>query len=229
MNLLTNDFFGMTIAAILTLFVYSYLLRDNPLYKLAEHLLVATGVAYALVVAVYWVLIPKLFEPLQTNATNRPDLLIPLVLGLLLLAKAMPRGSKLGNPSTAYLIGVGLALAMGGALVGTLIPQAQATMLPIVPLGNLSLSEALSNLILIVGTLAVLFSFFYLKPQIGLGVPKLEQEPTRPPTRWYTLGRWFMMITFGTIFGGMTLTYISLLVGRWDFLINEWLAGLLGF
>lgn len=229
MNLLTNDFFGMTIAAILTLFVYSYLLRDNPLYKLAEHLLVATGVAYALVVAVYWVLIPKLLEPLQMEAANRPDLLIPLVLGLLLLAKAVPRGSKLGNPSTAYLIGVGLALAMGGALLGTLIPQAQATMLPIIPLGRVSLSEALSNLIVIVGTLAVLFSFFYLKPQTGLGVPKLEQEPTRAPTRWYTLGRWFMMITFGTIFGGMTLTYVSLLVGRWDFLINEWLAGLLGF
>lgn len=221
------DLFTTTVAAILTLFVYSYLLRDNPLYRLAEHLLVATSVAYALIVAFHAVLRPRLLVPLQTDAVGRPDLLIPLVLGVLLLSKSVPRGARLGNPSLGFLVGTGLGLAMGGALLGTLIPQARATMLPIIPGGGVTPLDSLSNLIILIGTLTVLFSFLYVRGQQAVRVDGGEGVvPRQPP--WRTVGRWFLMVAFGSIFGGLTLTYLSLLVGRLDFLINDWLLRLFG-
>jgi hypothetical protein len=226
--LLTTDFFGTTIAAILTLLVYSYLLRDNPLYRLAEHLLVATSVAYALVAAVHWVLVPRLLQPLSAGLINRPDLLIPLALGLLLLGKGIPGGARLGNPGLAYLVGMGLALAMGGALVGTLLPQATASMLPLVPAATLTIDGVINNLILVVGTLLVLLSFLFVAtPGEQTSEATAGQKATRPPL-WRLAGRWFLMITFGAIFGGVALSFLALLVGRWDFLINDWLRPLAG-
>ena len=55
-------------------------------------------------------------------------MIIPLVLGISLLAKLSPRISWIGNFAMAVLVGVGAAAAIGGALLGTLIPQAQAAM-----------------------------------------------------------------------------------------------------
>ena len=50
---------GVSVAAILTLMVYSYLLGDNFLYRMAEHLFVGVAVAYAVVIAYHSVLVPK--------------------------------------------------------------------------------------------------------------------------------------------------------------------------
>lgn len=220
-----DTLFGTTVAAALTLMVFSYLLRANPLSRLAEHLLVAVATAYVLAVAIHWVLLPRLLLPLGSG--ERPDLLIPLVLGLLLLTKAVPSGAQLGNPSLAYLVGVGLALAVGGALVGTLFPQSAATMLPVLPGGETTLSGAIANGVVVVGTLLVLLSFLFVQRPTA---PEGESgaRPERPAP-WRVLGRWFMMITFGAIFGGLAMTYSALLVGRLDFLINQWLRPLLGF
>lgn len=225
---MTADFLGTTVAAILTLVVYSYLLRDNPLYRLAEHLLVATSVAYTVLVTVYLVLIPRLVLPLVRNPAGRFDLLFPLVLGLLLLAKANPRVGRIGNFSLAYVLGMGLALAAGGALVGTLFPQSIATMLPLVPGAGLTPLAALGNLVIIIGTLAVLYSFTFVVARREPTPAGVEASTRSPAAVWRQVGRWFLMITFGAIFGGTTLTYIALLVGRWDFLINDWLRPLLG-
>ncbi len=215
------DWIPITLSALLTLMVYSYLLRDNPLYRLAEHLLVAAGVAYALTVAVHAVLLPRLLLPLLREGTGRADLLIPLALGLLLLARALPRGSRLGNPGLAYLIGVGVALAVGGALVGTLLPQAMATMLPVLPSPTLSPQDALNNGLVVAGTVLVLLSFLYVR--------RSEPSPSERPALWRQPGRWFLMIALGSLFGGTSLTLLSLLAGRLDFLLNGWLRPLLGF
>ena len=126
------DTAGTVIAIILTLFVFSYLLGDNVLYRLAEHLFVGTAVGYAAVVAFHSVIAPKLISPLTGALTdgdwNRVLLLaISLAFGLFLLTKPSKRLSWLGNFSVALLLGVGAALAIGGALLGTLIPQVDAT------------------------------------------------------------------------------------------------------
>jgi hypothetical protein len=224
----STDLFGTTIAAILTLMVYSYLLRDNPLYRLAEHLLVATSVAYTFVATVHLVILPRLVQPLVRNPTGRFDLLIPLALGLFLMLKATSGGRRIGTFSLAYIVGVGLALATGGALVGTLFPQTLATMLPLVPIGGQSPLASLGNLVIIVGTIAVLYRFTFVVTSRQPVAEGPQAPASAPAAVWRQVGQWFLMITFGAILGGTTLTYLSLLVARWDFLINTWLRSMLG-
>lgn len=227
------DLLNISIAAVLTLFVYSYLLRDNALYRLASHLMVGVGVAYALTVAVHQVLIPNLVVPLQGTIAggsnpNRADLLIPFTLGVFLLAKAVPRGARLGQYGIATLLGVGLGVAVGGALVGTLIPQLLASMLPLAPVGGVGLTRSILNIILVAGTILALLSFTYTRNARTPTVEGTNIAAMDNPTLTYRLGRWVLMIAFGAILGGTILTYTSVLVGRWDFLINDWLFELVG-
>ena len=83
-----SDFIWVWMAALLTIMVYSYLLGDNPLYRLAEHVFIGSSVAYAVVVVIHGVLGPLLFKPLTSDKTGERLLaVVPLVLGLLLWAK----------------------------------------------------------------------------------------------------------------------------------------------
>ncbi len=214
-----NETLGMWIAAVLTIMVYSYLLGDNPLYRVAEHLFVGSSVAYAVVVAVHSVLAPRLLVPLVSGSTQeRLLLLVPLVLGLLLLAKVRGSWSWLGNLSMAFLFGTGAGLALGGALFGSLVPQIEASMLPL--LGN----KLVDHLIIIVGTIATLgYFYFNVGSQRGLG--RLQAAWVR---LWARLGRWMILITFGAIFANTAMARISLLIGRVQFLLRFLLDVALG-
>ncbi len=55
---------GVWIAALLTLCVFSFLWRDNPLYKFAEHLFVGVSAGYYLVLNFWTVIHANLWEPL---------------------------------------------------------------------------------------------------------------------------------------------------------------------
>jgi hypothetical protein len=224
-------FLNLSISAILTLFVYSYLLRDNALYRIASHLVVGLGVAYALTVAVHEVLLPKLLIPLQATAAGtleRQDLLIPFALGMLLLAKAVPAGARLGNSPLALLLGVGLGVSVGGALLGTLLPQLRATMLPLAPAGGVGFTQAILNIVVVLGTVLALLSFTYTRSRHAPTIEGTNIAAADHPTFVRRLGQWIIMIALGVILGGTILTYSNALVGRWDFLINDWLLRLPG-
>src|SRR6266508_1920773 len=115
------------VGLVLTLMVFSYLIGDSPLFRIAIYLFIGVGSGYAATVVWHSVLVPKLFS--QLGDINQLFLLIiPLILSFSLLAKLSPRISWLGNFAMAVLVGVGAAAAVGGALIGTLLPQAQAAM-----------------------------------------------------------------------------------------------------
>src|SRR5215212_6226210 len=115
------------VGLILTLMIFSYLIGDNPLFRIAVYLFIGVSSGYAATVVVYNVLLPKL-SLLRTDDVNQLILaIIPLLFCISLLAKLSPRISWIGNFAMAVLVGVGAAAALGGALLGTLIPQFQAS------------------------------------------------------------------------------------------------------
>jgi len=221
--IITPETFGTWVAALLTLMVYSYLLGDNPLFRLAEHLFVGSAVAYAAVVAFHSVLNTQLFLPLAHDFQANWPLLIPALLGLLLLTKARASVAWVGNSAVAFLFGVGAALAIGGALSGTLLPQVQATLVSLSPPqlgeGLLGWAWAADNLILVVGTIAVLLYFTFNVSRDNL-LARIRAGFLRP---WAALGRWVIMITFGAIFANTVMARVSLLIGRVQFLLGDWL------
>jgi len=219
------DITGTLVAAILTLFVFSYLLGDNVLYRFAEHLFVGVAVGYAMVVAFHTVISSKLLMPLIEALSDgnwgRVLLLgISLLMGLLLLTKPFKGISWLGSLSVAFLVGVGAALAIGGAMLGTLLPQIDAT-------ANVGYyvtryGSALgwfSGIVVLVGTIGVLIHFHF-----GSGG---EGPVARLVRTWGGLGRWFILIAFAAILATTFMSRLSFLAGRIQFLVDS-ARGLLG-
>src|ERR1041384_1035269 len=90
---------------LLTLMVFSYLIGDNPLFRIAVYLFIGVSSGYAATVIVNYVLIPRL-SSLQGNDVNQFVLaIIPLLFGITLLAKLSPRISWIGNFAMAVLVG----------------------------------------------------------------------------------------------------------------------------
>ncbi|GAB4538514.1 MAG: hypothetical protein Kow0063_26390 [Anaerolineae bacterium] len=218
---------GTLIAALLTFMVWSYLLGDNPAFRIAEHLFVGTAIGYSVLMAWFNVVQPALFG---AAAPGSPELaVVPLFLCLLLMARARPAWAVVGNIPVALLVGVGAALAVGGALFGTLWPQVSAT-------ASLSLDPAdygdpqpvlastffWQNLAILVGTIGTFFYFtFNIQPQGVLG--GFRETFTR---FWSGIGRWVIMITLGALFANTVMSRIALLIGRVQWLLDVfWPAG----
>jgi hypothetical protein len=223
------DLGGTLVAVVLTLFVFSYLLGDNVLYRLTEHIFVGVSIGYAAVVTFHAVLASKLFIPLATAVSEGSSeqfmlLIVPLVLGLFLLTKPFKSISWLGSISVAWLLGTGAALAIGGALLGTLLPQMEATadlQYYVTRYGpGLGL---LSGIIVLVSTVGVLLHFYFGRGQKGQLVGFREGLVRI----WGGLGRWFILIAFGAILATTFTSRLSLLVGRIQFLLDS-VRGLLG-
>jgi hypothetical protein len=218
-ELITNGVLGTWLAALLTIIVYSYLVGDNPLYRLAEHLFVGSAVGYAAVVAWHSVLVPRLIVPLAQDPYGNWHLLIPLALGVLLLTKAKASWAWLGNSTVAFILGVGVAVAVGGALLGSLFPQLKATIVSLnpahyPPFGGLRTPQrgwagVRDALIIVVGTLSTLLYFYFTTS----GQSKLARVRAG-------IGRLFILVTFGAIFANTVMSRISLLIGRVRFLME---------
>jgi len=208
---------GILVAGVLTLIVFTYLFADNPLYRLVEHIFIGASLGWVAVMLYRSVILGQLVTPLRDDPSANLHLLIPLALGLLLLSRLFVRPSWLDNSSLGFLVGVGIALAIAGSLGGTIIPQLLGTARPLWPqtAGVAGWLDVLNNLVIIAGVIATLLFFRFTRPQSGM--------EGRLMARAATTGQYTLMIAFGAFFASLALARVSLLVGRIDFLINDWL------
>ena len=222
------DSLGAIIALVLTLSVFSYLLGDNVLYRLAEHIFVGVSIGYAVIVAFHMVIGPKLLTPIgdairDQEWTRLGLLAVYLLMGLFLLLRSSRRLSWLGNLSLAVLLGVGAALAIGGALLGTLLPQISATA-DISSYARYGRGLGLfSGLVVLVGTSGVLLYFHFDANRDN----RLAGIRNRIVQSWGGLGRWFVIVAFAAILAATFMSRLSLLIGRVQFLLDA-ARGLLG-
>ena len=239
------DAAGTWVAVILTLFVFSYLLGDNALYRLAEHIFVGVAVGYAAVVVFHNVLVPKLLAPIFEAVRARDWyqfqlLLLPLALGLLLMTKSFKRARPVswwGSFSVALLLGVGGALAIGGALLGTLLPQVDAAADVTRYVSGYGPGLGLfSGFVVLVGTTGVLLHFHFgasrdeqdqRSATLSSSKGRLAELADWLVQTWGGLGRWFIFIAFGALLATTFMSRLSFLVGRIQFLLDA-VRGLVG-
>lgn len=200
---------GAPLGIVLTISVLSYILfGDNPLYKLALHIFIGALAGYS-----FGVVAQKIATVLLRDLPSERLLLVPLLLGLwLLVFKSAPRLSYIGNFAMAYLVGVGTAVALGGALVGTLVPQVGATV------SALDHKTLLDGSLTILGTVATLMAFNFTRSESGAWTRVLGLAA------W--VGRLFLIFAFGVAFAGALTTSLSILIGRLQYiiipLVNLW-------
>jgi hypothetical protein len=213
----TLEVLGVILAAGLTLAVYSFLYKDNPLFKLAEHIYLGVSVGYSVTVTVHQYLAKQVYVPLiepvifPDRADQDPKwvLLIPIMLGMFLLARFIPRYAWLSRYAFAMTVGWGAGLMIPQVVKTYLFKQAEASVIAF----NSSPDPwvNVSTAVVFVGVLSVLVYFFFSVKHAG---------PLKPVSR---LGIWYLMIAFGATFGFTVMARISLLTGRALFLLKDWL------
>jgi hypothetical protein len=207
------------VAVLLTLLVFSRLIGDNPAYRVAQYLFVGVSLGYAFVVIYHQVLRPAALGAMAdvSDPLTLGLRLVPWLLGLLLLTRVTGRQaiSWLANIPLALLFGVGTALAVGGALLGTLLPQLLDTVRPLAG----DALQAVGAVLLVLGVVLTLCYFYFTVPR--------ETPSGRVVALGARIGRWLLMVAFGFFFAGGLLTYLTALNSRLEFIVN-WLRAPLG-
>lgn len=211
------DLIAAVFGFILTLMVLSYLIGDNPLFRIATYIFVGVSAGYVAVVVWYQLLVPNLFTPLVTAAWPERGLyLIPLFLFVLMLMKISPQVSWLGGPAIGYVAGVGAAVAVGGALLGTILPQVSAAAEPFsLRSGNL-LESLFNGALLMLGTVTTLAYFHFGARRKMDG--SVRRNPLINMVAW--AGQFFIAVTFGVLFAGIYSAALTALIERISSLIG---------
>ena len=215
-DIFSHDFITGVFSFLLTLMILSYLVGDNPAFRVAVYIFVGVSAGYVAAVTWWQVLYPRLLVPLVTGSfTDRLLPLVALILGVLLLMKLSPRTAWLGNSSIAFLVGVGAAVAVGGAVMGTLIPQTQASfnLFDLSNAGNAWLERLFFGFLMLVGTITTLVYFHF-------GARSTPAGPQRSQVViWLSwIGQLFIAITLGVLFAGVFAAALTALIERLNFL-----------
>lgn len=195
-----------TIAGLLTLAILTFLYRDNPIYKMAESLLIGVSIGYVLVITWTNSLMDLLIKPLFGE--GHLALIIPMALGIMMLGRLHSKTAVFSRLPIAVLIGSGAGVAIPAMLDRRTLGQLSATVGPLFTSGG---GIDLSMIVVLVGVLSTLIYFYFSKEHRG----------------WWgqtaKLGTWFLMVFFGTTFGYTVMSRMSTFIGRVEFLLTDFL------
>jgi hypothetical protein len=198
---------GIWVASILSLAIFSFLYRDNPVYKFAEHLLVGVSAGYYLVQYFFSAAYKKFYVPVFVN--HDYALIFGGVLGALMFARLFRRTEWISRYSVAFYVAAWAGYVIPSYIQVRILQQAESTMFN--PLA-MPVREALSATVLLIGVATTLIYFYFSAEHRG-GLKSISR-----------VGITFLMIGFGATFGYNVMGRISLLIGRFQFLFVDWLG-----
>lgn len=197
---------GTFTAAIFTIATLSSVfIKENPVFEVVQPIFLGVAAGHACVVNI------GIVRSSGWQAIMEGDswAIIPLVLGILVLTRLVPKWSWMSRLPLAIIGATGAALGLRGALQAQILDQIGATL---APLNNLN------RIILFVGVFSTLSYFLFSR--------KMTQPFRQNPVLKYVpeIGKIVMMIAFGASFGNATMGRLSLLIGRMSFLLKDWLG-----
>jgi len=195
-----------TIAALLTICILTVLWKENPLFRFAEHLTVGLAAAHSMVRTVDNYLRPTVKNDII--AEGQWHLIILVLFGALMYLRHAPGINWIARYPMSWFVGYGV----GYTLAFTPKPFIKQIIDTFIPL------TSVDNIIYFVITMLTIGYFFF--------TPKWRAE-SRTGRTLDIWARRVMMIGFGATFGNVVQGRISLLLGRLQFLLHDWL-GLIG-
>jgi len=220
---------GMWVGAILSLFVLSFLYGDNPVFRFTENLFVGVTAAYWMVMGFWSTLVPKLLGniapeipvalfgmdlPLDVPVSRRLLYCIPLYLGVLLLFRLNRRYRRFSVWPLAFIFGTTAGLRLVVYLETNILGQVRSTINQVIMSGEPSLDPVafLNACLVALGVVCCLLWFYF------------TQNKNRVLGAGREVGLWILMVTFGAGFGFTVMGRVALLVGRVEFLLQNWLG-----
>ncbi len=197
-----------------TLSVYSFLYKDNPFYKLAEHVTVGVSVGYSLYIVWTNAFIGQVYTQFMNggyifsmHVDKRWDFIIPALLGIFMIFRLFPKYAWMSRYSLALLVGAGAGIGLPLAMQASILKQVSSSMVKVNFTG-----EGISNLIIIIGVLATLSYFYFSKEHKGVF------------GKFANVGIWYLMVGFGATFGYTVMARMSLFIGRLLFIFQDFLG-----
>jgi hypothetical protein len=201
-----------TLAAFLTLATFSFLYKDNPFYKVAEHLVVGVSAGYFLVLFTATSLKPTLIDRV---VEGQYWYIIPGILGVMMWFRFSKKLSWISRYPIAFYIGTsGVAIPL--FMYNNVNRQLSSTLDLTLGFGSMA---QFWNILIVIGVLTGLVYFFFSKEHKGAfgGAAKI--------------GIFVLMIGFGASFGYTVMARISLFVQRiasleeWGVMLYNYIAG----
>jgi hypothetical protein len=205
------DVIGVWAAVFVTLMCLSFLYKENPFFRLTEYIFIglASGYGFAASLRLF---INQALNPIFIDGSL--TFIIPLILGALFYTQYTKKYSMFYRLPLSLAIGYGLGVTIWSVMDAYFVRQVIATMLPLFTGGDLM--TTVDNLVLVVGTILSLSYFVLSREQKGA---------------WGTItriGKYFVLITLGAVFGSTVLGRMQLIIQRIQFLTGDpafpWLA-----
>jgi len=201
---MSGEFMANTVAALFTLAIFSFLWKDNPVYKAVESLAVGLSAGYFTVILVRTSLKRTLVDPLFVD--HNFLVIIPGILGLM-YCRLSKKYTWISRYPLAFYMGIASGAALGPTILAYVIRQIEFTIVPV----SLTI-PGLQNFLIVIMVFSALFYFFFSVEHKGVfGVTA-------------KIGSYVIMIAFGAQFGFTVMARISLLIGRVQFLLGDWLG-----
>jgi hypothetical protein len=202
---------GVWIAIGLTLCIYSFLYKDNPFFKFAEHLFVGVSVGLLLANTFHQVFLPYIYNPLKSAVTagqyKEFVILIPALMGIMMFSRFIPKYGWMVRWPFAFLMGYSAGVRIPVIMQADIFQQIRGTAEPFASTD--SVWPIINSSLVMLGVICTLVYFFFSKEHKGVTGGLSE------------IGIIFLMIGFGASFGYTVMARVSLLIGRIDFLLQH--------
>lgn len=226
---------GTMIAAAITVAVMSQLYKDNPLFKLAEHMLVGCALGYGLMITWYSMWVNEIIPGLSTISTygwraftqpmkvaaeaGQPQALgvwsviLPGILGLGMYSRLNKKYAWISRFPFALMIGFGVGMAIPNEIAANLLQQLKPMMVDLLhdAEGHFNILANWQEILIFIGVMSTLMYFFFSIEHKG-AVGAISK-----------VGIYFVMIAFGASFGYTVMGRLSLLIGRISYLFQDWI------
>lgn len=128
-----DEVIGRWAAALFTLAIFSFIFKDNALFKLAEHVFIGVGTGYTICRNFNDAIYDKAYRPLfLPEAGTAPDfwVVIPIILGAMTMLKVIPQWAFWSRWPIAFVAGVTMGLSIITYLQSNVVTQVEATIKP---------------------------------------------------------------------------------------------------
>ena len=217
---------GAWVGAIAALAIYSFLFKENPVYRFFEHVLLGTAMGFTAAPLIKEVILEKCLNPAWAGlikvTRNEGDgspadiaLLLAALIGLLWYFQFSRKYLWLSRLAMGITVGAGSALAFKDQF-NQLLPQITESFKSLLVVSQASswsnATASLEAAVFLIATVSVLMYFFFAFDQKNVVVASSAK-----------LGRWFLMVALGAFFGNTFMSRLSALLERFQFLVEEWL------
>lgn len=175
-----------------TVAVMSFVFRENPVFRFAEHTFVGFAAAHSLLLALQFIR-NNAWAPLVEKGSY--GYVVAFVFGAIMLSRLSRQGRWISRWSIALIVGVAIGVGMRSVMVTDVVGNTRASMLPL---------NSFPNIVQVLCIVTVLYFFFMNK------VGKVT-ETLQPVAR---LGRYLLMLGIGAFFGNVVMTRLMALSGR---------------